>query len=102
TREAAMLPAPTYTPPGELDQRIFAATVPADHYLRRVQAVIDFERCRAALAAHYSRSLGRPATEPVLLLKLEFLQFHYNLSDRQVIDQARYNMAFRFFLDLSL
>jgi len=38
----------------------------------------------------------------VLLLKLEFLQYHYNLSDRQVVDQGRYNMAFRYFLGLSL
>ena len=38
----------------------------------------------------------------MLLLKLEFLQFHYNLSDRQVIEQSHYNMAFRWFLDLSL
>src|SRR5258708_3120945 len=46
--------------------------------------------------------MGRPAVEPVLLLKLEFLEYHYNLSDRGVIKQAQVNMAYRFFLDLSL
>src|SRR4029077_16371597 len=30
------------------------------------------------------------------------LEYHYNLSDRQVIAQSRCNMAFRWFLDLSL
>jgi transposase len=91
-----------YEPPNELDEQIFAATVPPDHYLRRVLTVIDFERCREELASCYSPSQGRPAIEPILLLKLEFLEYHYNLSDRQVVDQARYNMAFRFFLGLSL
>jgi transposase len=97
-----LLPQPTYQPADERDQEIFQATVREDHYLRRVKAVIDFERFRSLLAATYSPDQGRPALEPLLLLKLEFLQYQYNLSDRQVIEQARCNMAYRYFLDLSL
>ena len=37
-----------------------------------------------------------------MLLKLEFLQYQYGFSDRQVIEQCRVNMAFRLFLGLSL
>jgi transposase len=94
--------APEYQPPSELDDRIFCATVPADHYLRRVQQVIDFEACRGLMVSAYAGTMGRPAIEPLLLLKLEFLQYQYNLSDRQVVEQAQYNMAFRWFLGLSL
>jgi hypothetical protein len=36
------------------------------------------------------------------LFKLCFLQFHYNLSDRDVLKAAQVNVAYRFFLDLSL
>jgi transposase len=97
-----MLKPPDYLPLTDLDLLIFDATVPADHYLRRVLAAVDFDRCRALLASTYHDALGRPALEPLLLLKLEFLQYHYNLSDRAVVDQARYNMAFRLFLGLSL
>jgi transposase len=97
-----MLKSPAYLPPTELDQRIFQATVPGDHYLRRVLDAVSFQRCRERMVPAYDPDQGRPACEPVLLLKLEFLQYHYNLSDRSVIDQAHYNMAFRLFLDLSL
>jgi transposase len=97
-----MLPLADYEPPDELDRQIFDRLVPQDHYLRRVLAVVDFERCRDRLASCYSVDQGRPAKEPTLLLKLEFLQYHYNLSDREVVEQARYNMAFRCFLGLSL
>jgi IS5 family transposase len=38
----------------------------------------------------------------MLLLKLEFLQRQYGLSDREVVKQSQVNMAFRLFLDLSL
>jgi transposase len=85
-----------------LDREIFDATVPADHYLRRVLATIDFEPIREKLLSCYHPTLGRPAIEPLVLLKLEFLQYHYGFSDRQVIEQCRVNMAFRLFLGLSL
>jgi transposase len=91
-----------YQGPDERDQEIFQATVPEDHYLRQVKAIIDFEACRDELAGCYCPTYGRPAMEPLLLLKLEFLQFHYNLSDRRVVYQARSDMAMRYFLDLSL
>jgi transposase len=97
-----MLKPPVYRAPTKLDQLIFDATVPPDHYLRRVLAAVSFQRCRDLMTPAYDPDHGRPACEPVLLLKFEFLQYHYNLSDRQVIDQAHYNMAFRLFLDLSL
>jgi transposase len=97
-----MLKAVSYVPASELDERIFTATVPEDHYLRRVKAAVNFDRCRDMLAAAYRSDQGRPAVEPLLLLKLEFLEYHYNLSDRQIMEQSRYNMAFRWFLGLSL
>ena len=97
-----MLQAADYQPADESDREIFDTLVPSNHYLRAVLAVVDFERCREGLLSCYSPDQGRPAIEPTLLLKLEFLQYHYNLSDREVIEQSRYNMAFRYFLGLSL
>jgi transposase len=97
-----MLAAANYTTADESDHEIFRATVPENHYLRQVNALMDFERCRQELICCYDPTQGRPALEPVLLLKMEFLQFHYNLSDRQVVEQSHYNMAFRYFLGLSL
>jgi len=38
----------------------------------------------------------------VRLLKRSLLQFQYDLSDSQVVRQAQVNVAFRFFLDLSV
>jgi transposase len=86
----------------ELDREIFDMLIPPNHFLRRVQEAVDFDRFFPILAAQYDPTLGRPPIEPVLLLKLEFLQYEYGLSDREVINQSQVNMAFRFFLDLSL
>jgi transposase len=97
-----MLRPPSPSPPSETDRHIFECLILPDHYLRRATQAIDFEQFRPLLAPCYSPDMGRPADDPVLLLKLEFLQFHDNLSDRQVIERARTDVAYRFFLELRL
>src|SRR5271154_3300776 len=94
-----LTPAP---PLPEFDRQVFEIVVSPGHYLRQVAEQIDFERFRPRLAEAYSLGLGRPAIDPLRMLKILFLRFHYKLSDRQVMERARTDMAFRCFLDLSL
>jgi transposase len=97
-----MLKAEYYSAPSELDVMIFEKLIPAEHYLRKLKAAIDFEPVRALVAECYAVGMGAPAEDPVRLMKLSLLQFHYDLSDSQVIRQAQVNVAFRFFLDVSV
>lgn len=86
----------------ETDLEVFRHLVPQDHFVRRALKAVDFERFRRVLTPFYNGDLGRPAEDPVRMLKIEFLQYHHMLSDRQVIERARTDAAYRFFLDLSL
>ena len=97
-----MLKADYYQEPTELDQLVFEKLVPADHYLRQVKALVDFEFVRSEVADCYSADMGRPAEDPVVMFKLVYLQMHYGLSDREVVKQSQVNVAYRYFLDLSL
>src|SRR4249919_4224685 len=97
-----MLKAEYYSEPSELDMMIFEKLIPAEHYLRKLKAAIDFEPLRALVADCYATGMGAPAEDPVRVLKLSLLQFQYDLSDSQVLRQAQVNVAFRFFLDVSL
>jgi transposase len=99
---AAMLKEPSAPVWSEIDLEVFQHLVAPDHYVRRAMNSIDFEQFRDVLAAHYSPDRGRPAEDPVRMLKLEFLQYHDVLSDRQVIARARSDVAYRYFLGLSL
>jgi transposase len=83
----------------DFDRQVFASVVPADHYLRQVAACVDFERFRPRLVEAYSLGLGRPSIDPVRMLKILFLRFHYRLSDRRVRERATTDVAFRWFLD---
>jgi len=97
-----MLKAEYYSAPTDIDRLVFDKLIPADHYLRRLKAAIDFEPFRGLVADCYAAGMGAPAEDPVRMLKLSLLQFQYDLSDSQVVRQAQVNVAFRFFLDLAL
>jgi transposase len=82
------------------DQQLFRLFVVPDHPLRKTLALIDWEGFYPLLAAYYSADEGQPAISPVRMLKLEYLRYQFNLSDRQVILRAETDLAFRFFLQL--
>ena len=97
-----MLREPTSPEWSPVDQEVFDRLIPVDHYLRRALAAIDFEQLRSKVVSGYSPDLGRPAEDPILMLKLEFLQYHDNLSDRQVIERAQTDVAYRYFLGVPM
>jgi transposase len=86
----------------DAERRSYERIVPEDHFLRQLLGVVDFESFRAVLTSAYCADQGRPALDPVILLKLEVLARQYRYSDREVIAGARYNIAYRLFLGLSL
>lgn len=87
-------------PPSRFDREVFQAYVPADHYLRKVLQVISWDDFHDVLAPYYCLNEGQPARPPVLMLKLEYLRYHHNLSDRQVVERAGTDLAFRYFLQI--
>jgi len=89
-------------PLSEFDQQVYRTVVPSDHYLRKVLEVVPWDGFYELLAPFYSEDLGRPAESPVLMLKFEYLRYHHNLSDREVIVRAETDLAFRYFLQLPL
>jgi len=97
-----MLKADYYSAPTDLALLVFEKLIPADHYLRRLKAALNFAPFRALVADCYAVGLGAPAEDPGRLLNLSLLQFQYDLSDSQVLRQAQVTVAFRFFLDLWL
>jgi transposase len=97
-----MLCQPIFSRLPDLDQQVYRIVVPEDHYLRKVLQVVPWDEFYELLAPYYSADLGRPAEWPVMMLKLEYLRYHHNLSDRAVIDRAKTDLAFRCFLQIPL
>ena len=72
-----------------------------DHFLVRLLSAVDFSFVKEAAEECYS-NMGRPAYDPVIMMKLLLLQTLYDLSERDVVEQADTNILFRAFIGLSL
>ena len=83
------------------ERQQFLDVVPEDHFLRRLLQAVDFEAFRPILESAY-QGFGRPPVDCILMLKLELLARQYRLSDREVIAAARFHIAYRLFLGISL
>jgi transposase len=80
---------------------VYQALIPKDHFLREVNAAIGFSFTNEECRSLYCPDNGRPTTNyPEKMLRAEFLQYYYELSDREMEERARCDLAFRWFLGL--
>jgi len=76
--------------------------VPADHLLRRIDAVLDLSDLRAQLAPFYSHT-GRPSIDPELMLRMLLIGYCYGIrSERRLCEEVRLNLAYRWFCRLGI
>ena len=78
---------------------VYDANIPDDHILKHLEVVINWGRFKRYLKKHYYER-GRDAHNPLMMFKLLVLQFLFNLSDRQLEEQTRDRISFRWFVGL--
>ena len=77
--------------------------VPQDHLLRIIDKAIDWSFIYELVADKYSPDNGRPSTDPVLLIKIPFIQYLYGIKSMwQTIKEIEVNVAYRWFLGLEM
>ena len=77
--------------------------VPKDHLVRKIDAALDFEFIYKLVEDLYSDDQGRPSLDPVVLIKITFIQYLFGIrSMRQTIKEIETNIAYRWFLGLGL
>ncbi len=75
--------------------------VPPDHWLRRIDTVLDLSFVHEAVAECYSEGKGRPSVDPELALRMMLLGTLYNLSDRELCDEVAMHAGMRWFCRLN-
>ena len=72
--------------------------VPPNHLVRKMEAAINFTFIYDLVKDMYSE-VGRPSIDPVILVKLTFIQYTFGIrSMRKTIEEVETNMAYRWFL----
>jgi transposase len=76
--------------------------VPADHLLRKIDAVLDLSWLRAEMKPHYSH-LGCPSVCPELMVRMLLIGYCFSIrSERRLCQEVKVNLAYRWFCGLGL
>ena len=77
--------------------------VPQDHLLRIIDKAIDWTFIYDLVQDKYCHNNGRPSMDPVMLIKIPFIQYLYGIkSMRQTVKEIEVNVAYRWFLGLDM
>jgi transposase len=92
----------------EFQQQLFSSIdiekmIPANHLLRKIDRAVDFSFIRGFTEHLYCTNNGRPSIDPELFFRIYLISFLFGVeSDRQVCEEIRYNLLYRWFCKLSL
>lgn len=75
--------------------------IPKDNLLRQIKDLVDFSFVYQELKDKYCHDNGRTAESPIRMFKYLLLKVIYNISDVDVVERTRYDMSFKYFLDLT-
>lgn len=80
---------------------LYDLIVPKDNILRKINDLIDFSFVYDELVNKYCHNNGRTAESPIRMFKYLLLKTIYNISDVDVVERSRFDMSFKYFLDMS-
>lgn len=80
---------------------IYELVVPKDNLLRKIKELVDFGFIQDELMDKYCLDNGRNAVPPVRMFKYLLLKSIYDLSDVDIVERSKYDMSFKYFLDMA-
>jgi len=84
------------------DSYVYEKLLPHKHILLDINKVLNFSFVDEETKDLYSKVMGRPSFPPQVLFKVLFLEFFYNLSDYEAVEQVKTNILFRYFVGLGI
>ena len=80
--------------------KIYELVVPRNNLLRQIKELVNFGFIYEELIDKYCLDNGRNAVPPIRMFKYLLLKAIYDLSDVDVVERSRYDMSFKYFLDM--
>lgn len=80
---------------------LYDLIIPKDNILRKINELIDFSFIYDELLNKYCLNNGRNAESPIRMFKYLLLKSIYAISDVDVVERSRYDMSFKYFLDMA-
>jgi transposase len=80
---------------------LYDLIVPKDNLLRKINELIDFTFIHDELVDKYCPNNGRAAESPIRMFKYLLLKTIYTVSDVDIVERSRYDLSFKYFLEMS-
>lgn len=80
---------------------LYDLLVDQSHQLRKLKDLMDYSFIHDELKHTYSEHKGRPAKCPILLFKYLMLKVIFELSDVDVVERSKTDLALKYFLDMA-
>ena len=81
--------------------KIYDLVVPQNNMLRKINELVDFTFILEELKAKYCLDNGRNAIPPIRMFKYLLLKVIFDISDVDVVERSKYDMSFKYFLDMA-
>lgn len=80
---------------------LYDVVIPKDNVLRKINELVDFGFVYDELESKYCLDNGRAAINPIRMFKYLMLKAIYDLSDVDIVERSKYDMSFKYFLDMA-
>lgn len=80
---------------------LYNLIIPKDNILRQINELVDFSFVYDELIARYCLDNGRNAIDPICMFKYLLLKTIFELSDIDIVERSRYDMSFKYFLNMA-
>jgi len=83
---------------------LYEQIIPKDHFLVKAKGIIDWDRFTKRCLRYYkgSAEVGRAPYNPSVLLRMLFLCYLYNISERQIEERVDLDLSFKYFVGLGV
>lgn len=80
---------------------LYNLIIPKENILRKINELIDFSFIYDELLNKYCLNNGRNAESPIRMFKYLLLKSIYTLSDVDIVERSRFDMSFKYFLEMA-
>lgn len=80
---------------------LYNLIIPKENILRKINELIDFSFIYDELLNKYCLNNGRNAESPIRMFKYLLLKSIYTVSDVDVVERSRFDMSFKYFLEMA-
>ncbi len=80
---------------------LYDLIIPKDNMLRQINELVDFSFILDELKSKYCLDNGRNAIPPIRMFKYLLLKAIHDLSDADLVERSKYDMSFKYFLDMA-